>query len=273
MSPEPVVRELEQQAAIIRRHIVELATEHVCHVGGALSVADLVTALYFWVLKIDPADPDREDRDYFILSKGHGTLALFAALAERGFFPVSDLKTFEQAGSMLAGHPTLKVPGVEVATGSLGHGLPIAMGIAIACRVTSEPNRVFVVMGDGELQEGSVWEAAMAAPRFGLDNLVAIVDQNRFQAFGAVEQIMPVEPLADKWRSFRWNVIEVDGHDMGQVVAALERPPEAGRPTVIIAHTVKGKGAPCIEDSPRAHFTQLTAAEAEETLRTLGVTS
>ena len=174
---------------------------------------------------------------------------------------------------MLAGHPTLKVPGVELATGSLGHGLAIGMGIAIACRVEGAPNRVFVLMGDGEMQEGSVWEAALSAPRFGLDNLVAIVDQNRFQALGAVERIVPVEPLADKWRSFRWSVIEIDGHDMKQVVAALERPPEPGQPTVIIAHTVKGKCVPCLENTPRAHYTRLTPEEAAEALRGLGVAS
>jgi len=273
MIPNSVAGRLERQAVAIRRHIIELATEHVCHIGGALSVADLMTALYFHVLKVDPADPRRRDRDYLILSKGHAVLALYAALAERGFFPVEKLKTFEQKGGMLAGHPTLKVPGVEVATGSLGHGLPIGVGIAVACKVEGAPNRVFVVMGDGEMQEGSVWEAALAAPRFELDNLVAIVDHNRFQAANAVDNIIPVAPLADKWGSFRWNVIEIDGHDMAQVVAALERLPEAGRPTAIVAHTVKGKSVPCLENTPRAHYTRLTPEEAAEALRGLEVTS
>lgn len=268
-----VVPQLERQAAVIRRHVIELGSEHLCHIGGALSAADLLAALYFHVMKVEPSNPEWRDRDYFILSKGHGVLALYAALAERGFFPVEALKSFEQAGSMLAAHPTLKVPGVEVATGSLGHGLPIGMGIAIACRVEGTPNRVFVLLGDGEMQEGSVWEAALSAPRFGLDNLVAIVDQNRFQALAAVEQIVPVDPLADKWRSFRWSVIEIDGHDLGQVVAALEHPPEPGRPTVIIAQTVKGKGAPCLENTPRAHYTRLTSEEAAEALQGLGVAS
>jgi transketolase len=253
--------------------VIELGSEHLCHVGGALSAADLVAALYFHVMNVDPANPEKSDRDYFILSKGHGVLALYAALAERGFFPVETLKGFEQAGSVLAAHPTLKVPGVEVATGSLGHGLPIGMGIAVACRVEGAPNRVFVLMGDGEMQEGSVWEAALSAPRFGLDNLVAIVDQNRFQALGAVEQIVPVDPLADKWRSFRWTIIEIDGHDMKQVVDALEHPQEPGQPTVIIAHTVKGKGVPCLENTPRAHYTQLTPEEAAEALQGLEVAS
>ncbi|MGB6894796.1 MAG: transketolase [Dehalococcoidia bacterium] len=273
MISDSVVRRLEEQAVTIRRHVVEVTAEHPCHIGGALSAADLVTALYFHVMRIDPADPGRGDRDYFILSKGHGVLALYAALAERGFFPVEALKAFEQAGSVLAAHPTLHVPGVEVATGSLGHGLPVGMGMAIACRVEGVPNRVFVMMGDGEMQEGSVWEAALSAPRFELDNLVAIVDQNRFQAFDAVERIVPVEPLADKWRSFRWSVIEIDGNDMRQVVEALERPPEAGRPTAIIAQTVKGKGVACLENSPRAHYTGLTPEEGAEALRALGVGS
>ena len=191
MVSDSLVRRLERQAAVIRRHIIEVATEHVCHIGGALSIADVMTALYFHVLKVDPANPRWPERDYFILSKGHSVLALYAALAERGFFPVETLRTFEQKGSKLAAHPTLKAPGVEVATGSLGHGLPIGMGIAVACRVEGVPNRVFVVMGDGEMQEGSVWEAALAAPRFGLDNLVAIIDDNRFQASNAVDQNHP----------------------------------------------------------------------------------
>jgi transketolase len=271
MVSDSQVRRLERQAATIRRHIIELAAEHVCHVGGALSVADLMTALYFHVLKVDPADPAWKGRDYFILSKGHSVLALYAALAERGFFPVETLRTFEQKGGTLAGHPTLKAPGVEVATGSLGHGLPIGMGIAIACRVEGASNRVFVVMGDGEMQEGSVWEAALAAPRFELDNLVAIIDHNRFQASNAVDQIIPVEPLADKWRSFRWDAVEIDGNDMAQVVAALERRPKAGRPMAIVAHTVKGKGVPCLENTPRAHYTRLAPEEAAEALRGLEV--
>jgi transketolase len=274
MVSDSLVRRLERQAAVIRRHVIEVGTEHVCHIGGALSAADLITALYFHVLKVDPANPLWPERDYFILSKGHSVLALYAALAERGFFPVETLPTFEQKGSKLAAHPTLKAPGVEVATGSLGHGLPIGMGIAIACRAEGAPNRVFVVMGDGEMQEGSVWEAALAAPRFELDNLVAIIDQNRFQASGAVDNIVPVGPLADKWRSFRWDTVEIDGNDMAQVVAALESAPggpEAGRPKAIVAHTVKGKGAPCLENTPRAHFTRLTAEEAEEALRGLEV--
>ncbi len=273
MDSNSLIRELEQQAASIRRQIIELATEHVCHPGGALSVTDLMAALYFHVLKIDPTDPGWRDRDYLILSKGHAVLALYAALAERGFFPIETLKTFEHKGSMLAGHPTLKVPGVEVATGSLGHGLPIGMGIAAACRVEGAPNRVFVVMGDGEMQEGSVWEAALAAPRFELDNLIAIVDENRFQASNAVDKIIPVAPLADKWRSFRWDVVEIDGNDMSQVVAALERAPEPGRPRAVIAHTVKGKGVPCIENTPRAHYTRLTPEEAAEALGALEVAS
>lgn len=273
MISDPVVGRLERQAVTIRRHIIELAREHVCHIGGALSVTDLMTALYFHVLRVDPADPCRRDRDYLILSKGHAVLALYAALAERGFFPVETLQTFEKKGSMFAGHPTLKVPGVEVATGSLGHGLPIGLGIAVACRVEGAANRVFVVMGDGETQEGSVWEAALAAPRFELDNLVAIVDHNRFQAANAVDNVIPVDPLTDKWRSFRWSVIEIDGHDMAQVVAALERPPEAGRPTAIVAHTVKGKSVPCLENTPRAHYTRLTPEEAAEALRGLEVAS
>ena len=273
MVSESVVGRLERQAAVIRRHVIGIASEHVCHVGGALSVADVMTALYFHVLKVDPANPGWKDRDYFILSKGHCVLAFYSALAERGFFPVETLQHYEAKGGILAGHPTLKAPGVEVATGSLGHGLPVGMGIAIACRVEGAPNRVFVVMGDGEMQEGSVWEAALAAPRFGLDNLVAIIDHNRFQASNAVDSIIPVMPLADKWRSFRWDTVEIDGNDMAQVVAALERRPETGKPMAIVSHTVKGKGVPCLENTPRAHYTRLTPEEAAEALRGLEVAS
>lgn len=263
------VVELGRRAAAIRRHIIGAATERPCAVGGALSAADIIAALYFDILTVDPSDTGRPDRDYFILSKGHSCLALFAALAERGFIPASALSLYEQSGGILAGHPTLKVPGVDLATGSLGHGLSVATGLAVACKASGERNRVFIMMGDGELQEGSVWEAAMSASRFGLDNLVAIIDRNGFQAFGEVEKIMPLEPLADKWRSFGWHVIEINGNDMEQVVRALHRQPEAGRPTLILARTIKGKGVPCLEDSPRAHFSRLTAEEGEEALRGL----
>lgn len=271
MPEAATIQDLEKRAATIRRHVIAVAAEHMCHAGGALSAADVMAALYFGVMNVDPKDPARPDRDYFILSKGHGSLALFATLSERGFFPVSMLASFEQAGSILAGHPTLKVPGVELATGSLGHGLPVATGVALACKVSGDANRVFVMMGDGELQEGSVWEAALAAPRFALDNLTAIIDRNGFQAFGEVERIMPLEPLADKWRSFGWRVIEIDGNDMTQVVDALRQPPQSERPAMVVARTVKGKGVPCLEGSPRAHFTRLTAEEAAEALR--GLTS
>ncbi len=263
--------ELTTRATAIRRHIIHAATEHVCHPGGALSVTDIITALYFRVMKVDPANPQWRERDYFILSKGHAVLALHAALAERGFFPLETLQTFERKGGILAGHPTLKVPGVEVATGSLGHGLSIGMGIAAALKAEGAPNRVFVVLGDGELQEGSVWEAALSVPRFRLDNLTAIVDHNRFQAMNAVAEIIPVEPIADKWRAFGWHVVEIDGNDMAQVVEALEAPPEPGRPRAIVAHTIKGKGVPCLEDSRRAHYTRLTPEEAEEALGALEV--
>ncbi len=259
--------QLERQAAVIRRHIIQAATEHLCHPGGALSITDIVTALYFRVMNVDPANPAWPGRDYFVLSKGHAVLALHAALAERGFFPVAELKAFEQKGGILAGHPTLKVPGVEVATGSLGHGLPIALGMAMALKAEGAPNRVFVALGDGEMQEGSVWEAALAAPRFEVDNLTAIIDHNGFQATNAVEQIIPVEPIAEKWRSFGWDTAEIDGNDMTQVVDALERPPSAGRPRAIVAHTRKGKGVPCLENTPRAHYTRLMPEEAEEAMK------
>jgi len=270
MPEAATIQDLEKRAATIRRHIIEVAAEHMCHAGGALSAADVMAALYFGVMNVDPKGPARPDRDYFILSKGHGSLALFATLSERGFFPVSMLASFEQAGSILAGHPTLKVPGVELATGSLGHGLPVATGVALACKVSGDANRVFVMMGDGELQEGSVWEAALAAPRFALDNLTAIIDRNGFQAFGEVERIMPLEPLADKWRSFGWHVIELDGHDVVALqLAFAEAATVKGRPSVIVAHTVKGKGVSFMENNPKFHGTAPSPQEVELALKEL----
>ncbi len=230
-----------------------IATAGMGHVGGDLSVMDILTTLYFGVLRVDPEDPSWPDRDRFILSKGHCAGALYVTLARSGFFAPAELDTFMAPLSSLNGHPDRnKTPGVETNTGPLGHGLPVAVGAALAARLAGSARRVFVVLGDGELQEGSNWEAAMAAGHYGLDNLCAIVDRNRLQQGARTEDTNRLEPLADKWRSFRWHVVEVDGHDHLAIRSALvDRP--AGTPTCVIARTVKGKGVSFMEDRVEWH--------------------
>jgi transketolase len=262
------IGELEKMAVIIRCDIIDMiCTAAAGHPGGSLSAADIVTALYFRVMRIDPENPDWPDRDRFILSKGHACPVWYAALAERGYFDKSHLKTLRQMGSILQGHPDmLKTPGIDMTAGSLGHGLPAGLGMALAGKLHQKDYHVFVIIGDGESQEGSIWEASMAAPNFKLDNLTAILDYNHLQNDYSLEDIMPIHPAVDKWRAFGWHVIEIDGHDMAQVVQALEEAKShTGAPTMIVANTVKGKGvsymenvcewhgkAPCQEEADRA---------------------
>jgi transketolase len=250
---------LRRRAAALRRHVIDIAAVQYCHLGGALSCADLMAVLFFDALRLDDCDGRRRDR--FLLSKGHAVHVFHAVLAERGLIDAAELPRSGQAGSRLGGHPTRRAPGVEFATGSLGHALSVGVGIALAEQLDGSASRTVVLLGDGELQEGSVWEAALMAPRFGLPHLLAIVDANRFQSAAAVDAVVPLEPLADKWRAFRWHVRECDGHDLAAIVAALDAPP-ADVPTVLIAHTVKGKGVPGVEGTARAHYTQLDAASA-----------
>jgi len=258
--------DLQEKARQIRVHVIRIAGMSDCHTGGALSIADLLAALYFHTMKVDPADPHWDGRDYFILSKGHCVPAVDAALAMRGFFPEAVLTTHLESESIISGHACARLtPGIEVSTGSLGHGLSLGVGIALGLRMDAAANRVFVILGDGELQEGSNWEAAMAAAHHKLDHLVAIVDRNKYQT-GPTEEMMALEPLADKWAAFGWSVRAINGHDMGQIVAALDAVPfEAGRPSLVLADTVKGKGVSFIETHHMAHFTpeQLQAALAE----------
>jgi transketolase len=229
------------------------------HVGGSLSAADILTVLYFNVLRVLPDDPEWEERDYFILSKGHASALLYATLAERGFFPVDELATYARSGARLLSHPTRRVPGVEFPTGSLGHGLSLGVGTALAAKRDSRANRTFVLLGDGELQEGSVWEAIMAASHFELDRLIAIVDRNHLQINGQTEYRMRLEPLAERWQSFGWNVVTVDGHDIAALVATFAAlPSDSKRPTVVIAHTVKGRGVKFLEDRKKCHYVTLT---------------
>jgi transketolase len=268
MTDSGLVRDLQRRAAALRRHVVSVAAAQFAHLGGAMSSADLMAALFFHFLRLE--DEAGRPRDRFLLSKGHAVHVLHACLVELGKIDASELPMSGQVGSRLGGHPTRKAPGVEFATGSLGHALSVAVGIAMAEALRRSPSRTVVLLGDGELQEGTVWEAALCAPRFGLENLTAIVDSNRFQSAGAVEEILPLEPLAEKWRAFRWNVQEIDGHDMAAIVAALDRLPAERGPSVIIARTVKGKGVPGVEGTARAHYTMLSPDEAEQTLAALG---
>jgi transketolase len=255
---EPVsIPDLETIARRLRRHAIRMIAEaNSGHPGGSLSAAEIVTALYFGgVLNHDPENPEWPDRDRFILSKGHGVPILYAALAERGYFPVDELLSLRQVDSRLQGHPVQGMtPGIEASTGSLGQGLSIGIGHAIAGRLDGKPFRTWVLLGDGECQEGQVWEAAMAGPNYELDTLTAIVDFNRYQLDGAVEDIQSLEPFADKWKAFGWNVLEIDGHDMAAVLEAMHTAVgHRGQPTCIIATTVKGKGVTFMEHNNEFH--------------------
>lgn len=277
----------------VREHIVGMcAGPEGGHLGGSMSLVEILTVLYFEVMRNDPRRPAAPDRDIFVLSKGHGAICLYAVLAERGFFPVGELAEYARPGSRLMGHPIRAVPGVEMPTGSLGHGLALANGFALADR----GRRCFAVMGDGELQEGSVWEAAMASAALGLGNLTAVVDRNNLQITGPTEDTIGLEPLADRWRSFGWAVREVDGHDFGALRRAFA--PDGtggdetgsgtggdtgggesggggtgeggtGRPVVVIARTVKGRGLPSLEATARGHYAKLSDRQAERSLAVL----
>ena len=237
------------------------------HIGSCLSSADLLGVLYGGILRVDPARPVWPERDRFILSKGHAGAIVFAALAERGFFPAAELDSYCKAGSLLTGHISHHVPGVEVFTGSLGHGLAIGAGMALAGKADGAAHRVFVMLSDGECDEGSTWEAILFAPHHRLDNLVAIVDFNKIQSLGTVKEVLELKPFAEKWRAFNWAVREIDGHDHGQIHAALtETPFVAGRPSVIIAHTVKGKGVSFMENQLAWHNKSPDAAQLAQAL-------
>ncbi|NLT43323.1 MAG: transketolase [Anaerolineae bacterium] len=250
---------LSQLAGHMRRTIVEITTKAGSgHPSTSLSMVELLLPLYFGgVLRHDPLNPRWPDRDRFILSKGHGAPALYTVLAMRGYFPEADLSTLRVIGSALEGHPNmLRVPGVEASTGSLGQGLSLGVGHALAGRLDGRDYRTYVTVGDGESQEGQVWEAAMAASKFGLGNLVCILDHNEYQQTGAVRGVMPIEPVNDRWSAFGWHVIEIDGHDLGAVFAAYDEARTIkGQPTLIHAHTVKGKGVRAIEqDEKQSHY-------------------
>lgn len=247
---------LEGKCKIIRRHIISMIGDAGGgHPGGSLSAVEIVTSLYFKVMRIDPENPIWPERDRFIMSKGHASALLYATLAERGYFPVEDLATFRRPWGKLAGHPDMhKVAGVDMTTGSLGQGLSVANGMAIAAKYDGHNYRIYVLLGDGEIQEGQVWEAAMAAAHYKLDNITAFIDRNGLQIDGATEDVMNIEPLGDKWRSFGWHVKEIDGHNLAQILnAAAEAKQIKGQPTIIIANTIKGKGISFMEGRVEWH--------------------
>jgi transketolase len=243
------------------------------HLGSSLSCVDIVVAAYWGVLRIDPENPWEPGRDRFILSKGHAATTLYAALARRGFCDASVLESYNRDGGQLAEHPCLGcLPGVEASTGSLGHGLPLALGMALAQRIQGYSYRCFVLMSDGECEEGAVWEAALFAAANKLDNVAVIVDYNKWQATGRSNEVMALAPLADKWRAFGWNTREVDGHDLEELVDALEELPDgSGRPLAIVAHTVKGKGVSFMEDDNNWHYRTPTADELHAARKELGL--
>jgi transketolase len=266
------VKTLADKARRIRIDILKMLTESgTGHTGGSLSAADIATALYFSKLKYDPKKPDWKGRDYFVLSKGHAAPLLYTVLAHAGFMEHAELCTLRKLGSRLQGHPDSKcLPGVEISTGSLGQGLSVANGIALAHKVDKAPNRVYALLGDGELQEGQVWEAAMTAAHYRLDNLCALIDNNGLQIDGPVERVMGVEPIAGKWRAFGWNVLEIDGHDMAKIVTALDMAETVkGKPTAIVCRTVKGKGSTVFEGKVEFHGTTPSKDELAIALKEL----
>jgi transketolase len=271
---EAQIRALKDRARRIRIDI--LKTLHGCgsgHTGGSLSATDIMTALYFSKMRYDPKNPNWEGRDFFILSKGHAAPVLYTTLAHAGFLETSELCTLRKLGSRLQGHPDSKyLPGVEISTGSLGQGLSVACGVALAHKLDKVTNRVYAVLGDGELQEGQIWEAAMTAAHYKLDNLCILVDNNGLQIDGPVAKVMGVEPIADKWRAFGWDVQDIDGHDMAQIVAALDKAETVkGKPTAIVCRTVKGKGSKVFEGKVEFHGTTPSKEELEIALKELDI--
>lgn len=245
------IEELKTMATTIRCDIIDMiTTANAGHPGGSLSAADIVTALYFRIMRIDPSNPNWQDRDRFILSKGHACPVWYAALAERGYYDKAHLGTLRQLDSILQGHPDMnKTPGIDMTAGSLGHGLSAGLGMALSGKMRKKDYHVWIIIGDGESQEGSIWEAAMSGAKWKLDNLTAILDHNNLQNDDCVDTEMPIEPVTDKWRAFGWHVVEIDGHDMETIVEALDKAKSfRGMPTIIIAHTIKGKGVSFMEN-------------------------
>lgn len=275
---ETQIKELEEKARQIRRLIIQmLAKAGSGHPGGSLSAVDLITCLYFGrlpsgeaILRHNPKDPSWSDRDRFHMSKGHCCPLWYAVLAESGYFSIEHLWTLRKLGSILQGHPDRRAPGVDVASGSLGQGLSVALGMSLAGKIDRKDYRVYVLLGDGEIQEGNIWEAAMAAAHYKCDNLCAILDYNGFQIDGQVRDIMNLEPLLAKWQAFGWHVIEIDGHNINEILSAYQQIQIIKtKPSIIIAHTIKGKGVSFMENVVDFHGRAPTKEEAEKALKEL----
>jgi transketolase len=265
---------METIAREIRGRVVQMShVKKTPHLGSSLSCVDIVVAAYWGALRIDPQNPWDPGRDRFILSKGHAATTLYAALARRGYYDESVLETYNQDGGHLAEHPCLRcVPGVEASTGSLGHGLPLALGMALAQRIRGPHYRCFVLMSDGECEEGTVWEAALFAAAQQIDNVAVIIDYNKWQATGRSDEVMALSPLVDKWRAFGWSACELDGHNIADLLAALASLPDGSRkPRAIVAHTVKGKGVSFMEDDNNWHYRTPTADELHAARKELGL--
>ncbi len=260
------VTELEKIAKKLRLAIIHMmGPDKFGHLGGSCSIAEIVSVLYFHTMRVNPGNPSWPDRDRFILSKGHAVLAQYAALAELGFFPMKELHTLKELGTILQGHPDMtKTPGIEANTGSLGQGLSIACGMALAGKLDKKSYKVYCIVGDGEIAEGQIWEAAMTASNYHLDNLVGIMDRNGVQAMGAVADRYNTNPHAEKWSAFGWHVIEIDGHDIRQIADALEQTGRmTGKPVMIVANTVKGKCVPFAEHNPAFHHGMMSKEQYE----------
>lgn len=264
---------LNEITNVIRKDIVSMICKSKSgHPGGSLSAVEILTALYFDQMNIDPTNPKMEDRDRFVLSKGHAAPALYATLAKRGYFEREELNHLRKLGSMLQGHPDMKkIPGVEMSTGSLGQGFSVACGMAMAAKLDNAPWNVYALLGDGEVQEGIIWEAAMSAAHYKLDNMIAFLDYNGLQIDGEVESVMSINPIEDKFKTFGWNVITIDGHDFDQIFAALDMAKDTvGKPTMIIAKTIKGKGVSFMENQASWHGSAPNEEQLEQALSELG---
>ncbi|MDP7506341.1 MAG: transketolase [Candidatus Woesearchaeota archaeon] len=271
---EEQLAQLKQKSLSIRKSILTMLTKAGSgHPGGSLSAADIVTILYFYKMKHDPKNPELEDRDRFVLSKGHACPLLYAVLSEAGYFPKEELLKLRQINSLLQGHPHPKTPGIEIATGSLGQGLSVANGIALAARLDNKDYKdykVYILLGDGESQEGQVWEAAMTSAHYKLNNLIAILDHNGLQIDGKTEEVMDVNPVIDKWKAFGWHVIEIDGHDYNQIIDALNSADAIkDKPVMIIANTIKGKGVSFMENNVGWHGKTPDEEQLKEALKEL----
>lgn len=263
---------LAQAAKQVRRNILEMVTAAKSgHPGGSLSAVEIMTTLFFDTMNIDTNNPQMEDRDRFVLSKGHATPVLYGVLAEKGFFPREEIKNFRKINSILQGHPDMKnIPGVDMSSGSLGQGLSVANGMALAAKLDKKSNYVYALLGDGEVQEGQIWEAAMSSAHYKLDNLIAFLDFNGLQIDGDLDDVMAVDPLDDKWKAFNWHVQVIDGHNFEDIISAIERAKnEKGKPSIIIAKTIKGKGVSFMENKAEWHGSAPSQEQLEQALEEL----